>query len=103
MGQDRKVETLDRAYDLDGLVFSTRNNAIVHETDIEAFIRAGSPESSPETEADFIPFDYMDEASVPHSSLGCLRRLYKYFVADQHAGSTLRETGDRKANESVNV
>ena len=87
----------------DGLVLSTRHDAVILETDVEAFVRVTNPESVPETEADFISFDCMDKASVPLPSLGCLHRLHEDLIADQHTGTLFRQTGDRKAKKIVNV
>lgn len=81
---------MDWGSGLDGLVFSARDDAIILETNVEAFVRVESWESPPEAETDFVPFDYMDEPSVPSPSLGCSCGLNKDLVADQHAGAILR-------------
>jgi hypothetical protein len=103
VGQERELESMNRGIGLDGLVLSTRNDAIVPETDVEAFVRVRMPESSPETETDFIPFNCVDKARMPPSSLHCIRGLYKDLVAHQHAWAVLRQAGDREASESINV
>ena len=102
MGQKRELETADRGIG-HGLVLSTRNDAIILETDVEAFVRVGSPESSPETETDFVPFNCMDKAGMPPPSLGCIHGLYEDLVADQHAGTVLHKTRDRETSESINL
>lgn len=92
---------MDRGSGLDGLMFSARDDAIILETNVEAFVLVGSLESSPETEADFISFDHMDKPRVPLPSLGCSCRLNKDLVTDQHARALFCQTGDRKASEPI--
>jgi len=101
MGQERELETVSWGDGLDGLMFSARDNTIIFETNVEAFVPVASLKSSPETEANFIPFNRMHKAGVP-LSLGCSRRLNEDLVTDQHAGALLRQTRDRKASETVN-
>ena len=102
MGRERKLEAMYWGSGLDGLVFSTRDNAIILETNVEVFIRVEILESSPETETDFVPFDCMHKSGVPLPSLACSCRLNEDLVADQHAGALLRQTRDRKASGPIN-
>jgi len=102
VGQERELETVSWGDGLNGLVFSARDNTVVFETNVEAFVLVASLKSSPETEANFIPFNRMHESRVP-LSLGCSRGLNEDLVADQHAGALLRQTRDRKASETVNL
>lgn len=102
MGQEWELEAVDWGSDLDGLMFSARYNAIVFETNVEAFVRVGTPEPSPETETNFSQFNRVDEPGVPLPSLGRSRRLDEDLVANQHAGAFFRQTRDWKTGELVN-
>jgi hypothetical protein len=93
--EERKMEARNWRSGLDGMVFSTRDDAVVFETDVEAFIRVETVKSPAETETNFVPFNYMHEPRKPLSALGCPCRLNNDLVADQHAWAFLRETGYR--------
>ena len=95
MAQERKMKAGDRRSGLDGLVFSTRDDAVVFETNVEAFIRVETPEPSAETEANFVPFNCMHKPGEPLSAFSCPCRLNEDFIANQHAWALLRETRDR--------
>ena len=92
---------MDRGSGLDGLVFSTRDNTIVFETNVESFIWVEILEASPKMETDFVPFNCMDEPRVPLPSLGCSCRLNEDLVAEQHTRALLRKTRDREAGEPI--
>ena len=94
---------MDRGVGFDGLVLSTGNDAIILETNVEALVRVGGPESLPETETNFVPFNCMDKAGMPLPSLGCIRGLYEDFVTHQHARTVLHKTRDRETSESINL
>ena len=102
MGQERKLEAMNWRSSLDGLLLSTRNNAIILKTNVEAVVRVGVSESSSEAETNFVSFNCVDEPRKPLSALGCFHRLNEDLVANQHARTLLRQTRDRKAREPVN-
>ena len=102
VGQERELETVYWGSGLDSLVFSARDDAVVFETNVEAFIRVGSSKSTPETETDLVPFNCMYEPRVPLPSLDCSHRLDEDLVADQHAGALLRQTRDGEASKPIN-
>ena len=101
MGQEGKLEAADWG-DIDGLMLPARDNTVVLETNVEAFVWVESLESSPKTETDFIPLNRVHESRVPLPSFGCSCRLNKDLVTYQHTGAFLRQTRDRKAMKSIN-
>jgi hypothetical protein len=83
-------------------VFSTRDDAIVFETNVEAFVRVEAMESPPETETNFVPLNCVHKTRKPLSVLSCPCRLDDDLVADQHTRAFLGETRHRKARKSIN-
>jgi hypothetical protein len=102
MGQERELEAVHWGSGRDSLVFPARDDAIVLETNVEAFVRVRGSESSPETETDLVPFNRMYEPRIPLSFLDYSCGLDEDFVANQHARALLRQTRDREASEPIN-
>lgn len=98
MAQERELETRNRAGGLDSLVFSTRDDTVVFETNVEAFIWVQSLEPPRKTETDFVPFNCMHESGEPLSTSCYPCRLNEDLVTDQHARALLRETWNSKTN-----
>ena len=102
MARERELETRDWASGLDGSVFSTRDDPVVFETNVEALVRVRDLKSPPKTETDFVPFNCMHEPGEPFATFHCPCRLNEDLITDQHARTLLRETWNRKASKSIN-
>ena len=102
MAPNRELETKNWGSCLNCLVFSTRDNTVVLETNIEAFVYVQSLEPPPEAETNFVPFNRMHESRIPFSTWPCPCRLKEDLVTNQHAGPLLRKTRNRKASKFIN-